>query len=39
VKCIGKYELGGTIGEGTFSKVRFAENIRDWRSCSHQDLR
>jgi hypothetical protein len=27
VKCIGKYELGGTIGEGTFSKVRFAENI------------
>ncbi|KAG6499455.1 hypothetical protein ZIOFF_039243 [Zingiber officinale] len=25
---IGKYELGGTIGEGTFAKVKFARNIK-----------
>lgn len=24
---IGKYELGRTIGEGTFAKVRFAKNM------------
>ncbi|KAG6503213.1 hypothetical protein ZIOFF_035524 [Zingiber officinale] len=24
---VGKYELGRTIGEGTFAKVRFAKNI------------
>ncbi|KAG6492042.1 hypothetical protein ZIOFF_046992 [Zingiber officinale] len=24
---VGKYELGHTIGEGTFAKVRFAKNI------------
>ena len=23
---VGKYELGRTIGEGTFAKVRFAKN-------------
>ncbi|KAG6503474.1 hypothetical protein ZIOFF_035789 [Zingiber officinale] len=28
VKChVGKYELGRTIGEGTFAKVGFAKNI------------
>lgn len=24
---VGKYELGRTIGEGTFAKVKFARNI------------
>lgn len=25
-RCVGKYELGRTIGEGTFAKVKFARN-------------
>ncbi|KAH7650628.1 Non-specific serine/threonine protein kinase protein [Dioscorea alata] len=27
MKKVGKYEVGRTIGEGTFSKVKFAQNI------------
>ncbi|XP_020571088.1 CBL-interacting protein kinase 32-like [Phalaenopsis equestris] len=27
-RCVGKYELGRTIGEGTFAKVRFARNSK-----------
>ncbi|MFS8035241.1 putative non-specific serine/threonine protein kinase [Helianthus anomalus] len=26
VKKVGKYEIGRTIGEGTFAKVKFAKN-------------
>jgi len=26
---VGKYELGRTIGEGTFAKVRFAKNTEN----------
>lgn len=26
-RCIGNYELGRTIGEGTFAKVRFAKHM------------
>ncbi|KAK8495015.1 hypothetical protein V6N13_082103 [Hibiscus sabdariffa] len=25
--CVGKYELGRTLGEGTFAKVKFARNL------------
>lgn len=25
--CVGKYELGKTLGEGTFAKVKFAKNV------------
>ncbi|XP_066395876.1 CBL-interacting protein kinase 3-like [Miscanthus floridulus] len=27
---VGKYELGRTIGEGTFAKVRIAKNMENW---------
>lgn len=26
-RCLGKYELGRAIGQGTFAKVRFAKNM------------
>jgi len=26
-RVVGKYELGRTIGEGTFAKVKFARNL------------
>ena len=27
--CVGKYELGKTIGEGSFAKVKFAKNVEN----------
>lgn len=33
-RCVGKYELGRTIGEGTFAKVRFARNSETGESVA-----
>lgn len=33
-RCVGKYELGRTIGEGTFAKVRFARNSENGDSVA-----
>ncbi|GFP85492.1 cbl-interacting protein kinase 33 [Phtheirospermum japonicum] len=35
---IGKYEVGRTIGEGTYAKVKFARNS-DRKICGYQDSR
>ncbi|XP_068651764.1 CBL-interacting protein kinase 24-like isoform X1 [Aristolochia californica] len=34
MKKVGKYELGRTIGEGTFAKVKFAQNIETGESVA-----
>lgn len=34
VRKVGKYELGRTIGEGTFAKVKFAQNTETGESVA-----
>ncbi|XP_042484070.1 CBL-interacting serine/threonine-protein kinase 24 isoform X2 [Macadamia integrifolia] len=34
VKSLGKYEIGRTIGEGTFAKVKFAQNTENGASVA-----
>ena len=31
---VGKYELGKTLGEGTFAKVKFARNVENGESVA-----
>ena len=31
---MGKYELGKTLGEGTFAKVKFARNVENGESVA-----
>lgn len=33
-KMVGKYEIGRTIGEGTFAKVKFARNTETGESVA-----
>lgn len=33
-KKVGKYEIGRTIGEGTFAKVKFAKNTETGESVA-----
>lgn len=33
-KKVGKYEVGRTIGEGTFAKVKFAQNTETGESVA-----
>ena len=35
---VGKYEVGRTIGEGTFAKVKFARNIETGESVAMKIL-
>lgn len=34
VRKVGKYEVGRTIGEGTFAKVKFAQNTETGESVA-----
>ena len=34
VRKVGKYEIGRTIGEGTFAKVKFAQNTETGESVA-----
>lgn len=34
MRKVGKYEVGRTIGEGTFAKVRFAKNVENGESVA-----
>lgn len=33
---VGNYEVGRTIGEGTFAKVKFAQNTETGEKCGHE---
>lgn len=34
MRKVGKYEVGRTIGEGTFAKVKFAKNVENGESVA-----
>ena len=34
VRKVGKYEIGRTIGQGTYAKVKFAQNIETGESVA-----
>lgn len=38
VRKVGKYEIGRTIGEGTFAKVKFAQNTETGESVAMKVL-
>lgn len=38
VRKVGKYEVGRTIGEGTFAKVKFAQNTETGESVAMKVL-
>lgn len=38
VRKVGKYEVGRTIGEGTFAKVKFAQNTETGESVAMKIL-
>ena len=38
VRKVGKYEIGRTIGEGTFAKVKFAQNTETGESVAMKIL-
>jgi 5'-AMP-activated protein kinase catalytic alpha subunit len=38
MRKVGKYELGRTIGEGTFAKVKFAQNSETGESVAMKIL-
>lgn len=38
MRKVGKYEVGSTIGEGTFAKVKFARNTETGQSVAMKVL-
>ncbi|PNX80858.1 CBL-interacting serine/threonine-protein kinase 8-like protein [Trifolium pratense] len=38
LRKVGKYEIGRTIGEGTFAKVKFAQNTETGESVAMKIL-
>lgn len=38
LRKVGKYEIGRTVGEGTFAKVKFAQNTESGESVAMKVL-